>query len=191
MLFVDRKRGAIPVCLESIDQVVGVLYAEDYLVIRDRIQSPADLQPYLHKPFFCPENIFARQLIQQLESERISLALVVNEYGTVVGLVTRTDLRDALLDKLAGQTTSVELYTKASEHSIIAQGKLPINELEELLGVDLEPVEGVVTVGGWLIHKMGTIPTAGASFQSGNLRFQVLAADPNRVKKVFIQRMTG
>lgn len=188
-LFADKELSRVPVCDGDLQTILGIMHSLDYFLNRDIIQSPADLRPHLHKPFFVPESSHADQLFTQLDERDEETALVVDEYGNIVGLITREDLVEVVIGEIADRRDESASYTSAGENVIIASGKLELAEFEEIFGVPLESSNNMVTVSGWLIEQMGSIPKSGAKYQTPQFLFQVLAADPNRIRRIYIRKL--
>ncbi len=188
-LFVDEQCSRIPICRQGLDEVIGMMSAMTYFLYRNTISSPSDLLPLISKPFFVPESLPGRSLLKKFYEKKETLALVVDEYSSVSGLITLEDLVETVIGEIADLRDEKEPYTKSGSDVIIASGKLELAELEKLFGITLESPSNMVTVGGWLTEQMGDIPKNGAKFFSNGLFFHILAADPNRVRRVYIRRL--
>lgn len=187
-LFVDQEVSRIPVCKNGLDEVIGIMTAETYFIHMKRIHSTKDLLHLLNKPFFVPETLSAHTLLRQLYDRKEPLALVVDEYGSVTGLISLEDLVETVIGEIADRRDGKQHFTRSSEEVIIASGKMELSEIEEIFGVNL-PSEKMVTIGGWLTEQIGDIPKTGTKLTAHNLFFHVLAADPNRVRRVYIRRL--
>lgn len=188
-LFVDQEVSRIPVCKNGLDEVIGIMTADAYFMHMKEIKAPQDLTPWLDKPFFVPETLPARTLLRQLYDRQVELALVVDEYGSVTGLIAFEDLVEIVIGEIADRRDVKQHYTRSSEEVIIASGKLELTEIEEIFGVVLPSENNMMTIGGWLTEQIGDIPKIGTKLTSHNLFFHVLAADPNRVRRVYIRRL--
>ena len=187
-LFVDQECSRIPICRSGLDEVIGVMSANSFFLYRDTIASANDLLIYLQKPFFVPETLQGRSLLRKFYDRKESLALVVDEYSSVSGLITLEDLVETVIGEIADRRDEKERFTRSSADVIIASGKLELSELEEIIGIALESRASMVTIGGWLTEQLGDIPKNGMKFISHGLFFHILAADPNRVRRVYIRR---
>lgn len=190
-LFVDQECSRLPVYKGSLDKVMGILSARKFLVYRDRIEKPDDLIPLLKKPFFTPETTPARVLFKQLEESREVFSLVVNEYGVITGLITKEDLIETVIGAIVDRRDKTRYYTPVGQDAIIAMGQMEMEEVQELYKTSIIVPSHVLTLGGWLTDRLGDIPTVGQTYSEGGLHFKVLAAGPNRVKKVYISRAHG
>lgn len=185
-LFVKKECSRIPVCDEDLDQIIGMISVRRFFFHREHIQKPEDLRSYLIKPFFVPETMNAWALLHDLREKKETLAMVVDEYGGITGLVTQEDLIEAVVGEIADRREKSH-FTRSSEDVIIASGKLELEEIDDLFGVQLMTKEKSVTIGGWLTEQLGDIPQAGTKYVTEDFLFYVLASDPNRVRRVYIR----
>ncbi len=188
-LFVDLEITRVPVCDGNLETLLGVISSRLYFFHKEAIRTSQDLIAILKKPYFVPETTRAWTLLAHLRERQESLAIVVDEYGSISGLVTQEDLIEAVVGEIADRRDPKNLYTRSSRDCIIASGKLELTEFEEIFGVSLQSEENIVTLGGWLIEQLGDIPTAGAKYRTDEFLFYVLAADPNRVKRIYVRSL--
>jgi putative hemolysin len=188
-LFVDQECSRIPVCKEGLDQVIGVMTSRQFFVHRESINSASDLSPILEKPFFVPETVPAKVLLRQFYDRQESFAIVVDEYGSVSGLVALEDLVETVIGEIADRRDEKNLYTLSGDDVIIASGKMELADLEKIFDAPFVSQSNMVTVGGYLTEKMGDIPKSGSKLMTDGCLFHVLAAEPTRVRRVYIRRM--
>jgi putative hemolysin len=188
-LFVDQECSRIPVCRENIDSVIGMITAQVFFINRENLQVPSHLLQYLEKPFFVPEGMSAEALLVRMYEKQQSLALVVDEYGSMSGLISLEDLVEAVVGEIADARDEKSRYTMSGEDVIIASGKMEMAEFEKIFGVSLPSENNMVTIGGWLTELMGDIPKTGAKYTSHGFLFHVLAADPKRIRRIYIRRL--
>ncbi len=110
-LFVDQECSRIPVCSESLDNVIGIITSQVFFVHREKLQTTADLLPLLTKPFFVPEGISAEALLRQMYDKEESIALVVDEYGSISGLISVEDLVETVVGEIADASDEKSRYT--------------------------------------------------------------------------------
>ncbi len=188
-LFVDQECSRIPICKESLDNIVGIMTSRLFFIHREAIKDVADLQPILKKPFFVPESMGAKALLGQLYDKEESLAIVVDEYGSVSGIIALEDLVETVVGEIVDRRDEKSRYTKSSSDVIIASGKLELAEFEELFDIPLHSENNMVTLGGWLTEQLGDIPKAGTKYVTPDFLFHVLASDATRVRRVYIRRL--
>lgn len=187
-LFVDQEITRIPVCDGKVENLLGIISARRFFFNRDQIKQPKDLVAHLKKPTFVPETIKAWALLGTLRERNESVAIVVDEYGSITGLVTQEDLIEAVVGEISDRRDEKKLYTRSGDE-VIASGKLELSEFEEIFGIPLESKENIVTLGGWLIEQLGDIPTAGTKYATDQFLFYVLAAEPNRIRRIYVRRL--
>jgi len=188
-LFVQLECTRVPVCRAHLDQFLGIITSEIYFIHKNSIQIPQDLMPYFTKPLFVPESMQAEDLLNRMYEKKESFALVVDEYGAVSGLITLEDMVEIVIGEISDLKDQKTRYMRASEDSMIASGKLELVEFESIFGSELKSAHHMVTLGGWLIERLGDIPKVGAKYETPEFFFQVLAADSKRVKRIYIRRL--
>lgn len=189
LLFSNQACGRVPVCEKDLDQVVGVLTAKDYLTHRERIAEPKDVRNYVRKPFFVPETSSCRQLLEQLYDKGYIMALVVDEYGVLSGLVTREDLVELIVGEIVDQRDEKQRFTRLEDGAVIASGRWELTDFEKEFHISLKSKHGAQTIGGWLCETWGNIPEAGVKMVAHNLLFHILAANPNCIRRVHISHL--
>lgn len=187
-LFVDQQLSRLPVCEGNIQNVKGIMSAKDFLIHRDHVQQPKDIIPFLNKPFYIPESTAIRALRKKLEEENEEMAMVVDEYGSITGLITYEDLVEVVIGNIADLRDKKSLFTRSGQHEIIASGKLELLDFNEIFDSNLESPNNMVTIGGWLTEQLGYIPKSGTKFESDGFLFQVLAANPNRIRRLYVRK---
>nr|WP_283254652.1 hemolysin family protein [Luteimonas galliterrae] len=181
-----------PVYRGSDQDVLGILEVKSLL---DRLdQTAPELFQELRTPVFVSESTHAMKLLEILREEQQSLALVVDEYGDIQGLVTVSDVMGAVLGRLQSSETDDEeaLVVVRSDGSLLVDGALPIDELRELMGVAAFPDEeehDYHTAAGMTIARFGRIPHAGEHFDWDGWRIEVVDLDGPRVDKLLLARL--
>jgi len=188
-LFVDKQCTRIPIYKDTIDNILGIMSARQYFLHQHDIQKPQDLRSHLTKPFYVPETTLAQSLLWQFEERKQVIALVVDEYGAVSGLITREDLFEVVVGDISDLRDTTKEYVQSGPNEIIATGKLDLDEFNEIFHANLHSDTDMVTLGGWLTEKLGDIPRSGTKFESDGFLFQVLAADPNRIRRIYIRKL--
>lgn len=190
-LFKDEECARIPVYEGDINNLLGIITAKQYFLVKHLIHEPKDLIPYLTKPFYVPETILARTLLRKFIEHSETFALVVDEYGSINGLITQEDLSELVVGEIKDLRDRKRHYTRAGKDEIIAGGRLEISEFNTLFQVELPNTQNMSTIGGWLIAAFDEIPKSGAKFETDQFFFHVLAADPNRVRRVYIRKKSN
>lgn len=189
-LFVDQECTRIPVCEGDTDHIIGIVTSGQFFLHQQSLKETADIRPLLRSPFFVPESLSARALLDQMYEKRESVAIVVDEYGAFSGLISLEDLVEAVVGEISDRRDEKSRYTRSGDDVIIASGKLEVLELETLFDVGIESGYNMVTVGGFLTEQLGEIPKSGVKHTYKNLLFHVLSADEKRVRRVYIRRLS-
>ncbi len=181
-----------PVAQGSLDNVVGILQARDLLAKAVSCQT-IDVRSLLLPPIFLPESTPAFTALDQLKQGGRHMALVMDEYGGVLGLVTLFDVLESIVGEISGGPGESEPQViRRPDGSLLLDGLLKVDELKDLLGLKGLPDEdraGYQTLGGLLMSQFGAIPVSGQSFDWEGLRFEVIDMDQRRVDKVLVQRI--
>ena len=187
-LFLDQECTRIPIYETALENVLGIISAKQYFLNRDKIHSGKELLPFALKPVFVPESIPAKNLIRRFDETKQVLALAVDEYGSISGLVTREDLVELVIGDVADMRDSTALFIRVGEQEIIASGKLELSVFNELFDAELTSENNMVTIGGWLTEQLGEIPHSGSRHHLDRFAFTILAADPQRIRRLFIRK---
>ncbi len=178
-----------PVGQDSLDKVLGIVRAKDLLAQYLANQS-IDLKASLRHPLFVPESMRALKILDLFKQSGAHVALVVDEYGGVQGLVTHHDILEAIGGDILPETSPTEQPAiKREDGSWLIDGMLTIAEFKEILELARLPGEeqgGYDTVGGFALQQMGRIPSAGDHFETAGLRFEVVDMDGRRVDKLLV-----
>ncbi len=188
-LFVDEECSRIPVSTGGLDQIVGVMTSRLFFLHRETLKTPENLRVVLERPFFVPESVQAKILLRQFYDKQESFAIVVDEYGAVSGIVALEDLVETVIGEISDRRDEKSMYTRSGEDVIIASGKMELADIERIFDFPLVSENNMVTIGGYLTEKMGDIPKSGSKYQTEYFLFHVLAADPTRVRRVYIRRL--
>jgi putative hemolysin len=184
----------VPVCRGDLDNVEGILRAKDLLRQCLACGIP-DIKDVLQEPMFVPETLPALKLLEKMKENRTHIILVVDEYGTVKGLVTLNDILEAIVGDMPSLDESDEPYAVQREDgSWLLDGMLPIDEFKEIFGLGRlsdEETGRYLTLSGYVLSRMGRIPTAGDKFEADGLRFEIMDMDGNRIDKILVSAGTS
>ncbi len=190
-LFVDQECSRLPVCRENLDNVIGIMTSRIYFLNREKLHKTSDLPSVLKKPMFVPEGMAAETLLRKMYEKEESIALVVDEYGSISGLIGLEDLVEKVIGEIADARDVKSRYTRSGEDVIIASGKLELSEFSDIFGHFLPSENNMVTIGGWLTEQMGDIPKTGTKYTAHGFLFHVLGADAKRIRRIYIRRLTS
>ena len=173
----------LPVFEGDIDHIKGIVYAKDLLQVPD-VDAHTRTVRDLMKPelYFVPETKLGSDLLREMQRDNVRMAIVIDEYGGVAGLVTIEDLVEEIVGEIRDEHEKAEVV-KESDNSYIFNGNTDVDLLEKLLGVRPEEKEAT-TIAGLVSELAGHIPKAGEVFQENGLRFEVLESTERRVDRV-------
>jgi CBS domain containing-hemolysin-like protein len=184
----------IPVFNRSPDDIVGILHTKDLLVELAKPDENARLAwpQILRKPFFVPETKRVDDLLQEFQRSRNHIAVVLDEYGGVSGIVTIEDVLEEIVGEIADEHDEalIDGIKTLDEHSAEALAKVRIHEINERLGLSLPEEENYDTIGGFVFHELGRIPNVGEELVWNDVRIKVLDATRRRIDRVRIQVMS-
>ena len=190
---IKTNHSRVPVRNESLDDIVGILHIKDVLA-NLFLQEKKDIKSLLRKPIFVSPSISLLDLLYEMRVKRRHLALVVDEYGGIDGLVTIEDLVEELVGDIEDEhdlTTECRLE-KMQDGSIILEARITMDLIEDLLSSirkeDLN--EEIETLGGFIINIAGRVPVKGEviKYSPSGLKFEILEADP---RKVILVKLRG
>jgi magnesium and cobalt exporter, CNNM family len=177
----------IPVYQGSVEAVVGVVTLKDLLGAVARGETPR-LPALLRPAVFVPETVRISRLLRQIQQTRQGLAMVVDEYGSVVGLVTIEDVVEEIVGEIRDEGDHpAEFITNLADGSVVVDGVTPIDEVERHLGITLPKPRDFSTVAGLLLDALNSVPTPGTSVVVAGRRWTVLEMDSARIRRVGVQ----
>jgi CBS domain containing-hemolysin-like protein len=198
-MIVRAGHSRLPVFDESLDNIVGILYAKDllpYLKQNGRPTQPIDVRALVRTPVYVPESKAVDELLHEMQNAKRHIAIVVDEYGGTAGLVTMEDVVEEIVgeiqDEYDTEEAMVEPMHSDDELAFRLDGRVSMDDLRDLfeLSDDDEPDEEAYdTVGGFVVHRVGRIPLPGAEIPfRDRVTLRVEAAEPRRVAKVIAVR---
>lgn len=186
LIYLFSEENLPEICvIEQEETVLGTISSKTFFMKKNEIESSKDLLIWLQRPLFIPETSTTKTALEQLREQKVSIALVIDEYGSSVGLVSERDIIDQIIK--TKRAPEEEEFTRVSKDAIIATSTLPLSKIKELFGITLTSAYHVITLGGWLAEKLDKIPQSGEIWREKELFFRVLSADPTRIRKIYIQ----
>lgn len=182
-LIKEEGHSRYPVYKESIDNIIGVIHVKDILT---RWQGEGDikLSRFLRQPFVVPETKNVEELLRELKKKRTHIAIVVDEYGGVSGVVTIEDIIEEIVGEIRDEYDLEEVkIVPLSDGSVVVDARLDIEELSSHFGVEI-PKEKFETVGGLVTFLLGRVPKNGEEISFENLKFIVESADEKKAGRV-------
>jgi len=181
---IECGRSRIPVTGDGLDDIVGVLYARDLLELFDRGGEPTPVSKLMRDAAFVPETKNVSELFRELQLMKVHMAVVVDEFGGTAGLVTMEDLIEEIVGEIEDEYDQEEtLVLAVGDDEHIIDGRLPVDDLEELLGEGL-PEGDWDTVGGLVLGLAGRVPEVGEVFHVKDTAFTAEVVQGRRVARV-------
>jgi putative hemolysin len=189
---IEEGHSRIPVYEETIDEIVGILYAKDLLpYLKDSAGDPPELRTLLRTPVFVPESMSVDDLLHEFQRRKVHIAIVLDEYGGTAGLVTIEDLLEEIVGEIQDEYDVEEpLIVQLSDDEARIDGRADVDDLAELFDatLGLEDEDEYDTVGGLIYHRIGGIPKPGDQVVVDGLTLTVETTDGRRVGKVLVVR---
>jgi CBS domain containing-hemolysin-like protein len=180
-------RSRVPVTGESVDHVVGIVYARDLLELFDQESPVRTAGSISHDPYFVPETKPISKLLREMQANQQHMAIVVDEFGGTAGLVTIEDLIEELVGEIVDEYDDEEPMIVEVDGAWLVDARLDVDELAEVVGVDL-PSDEWDTVGGLVLELAGRVPEEGEAFDHDGLVFIADSVQGRRVAKVIVRR---
>lgn len=180
----ENRYSRMPVFRSSLDNILGILHVKDVIAAVE----PFSLEGHLRKPFFIPESATVQAAFQDMRRNRAHIAIVVDEYGGVEGIVTLEDLIEELVGEINDEyDEDVEMLHKVNDGLWVLEGNLQVKELNQNLGLDLPEDPSYTTIAGFLISILDKIPAEKEQIRYGTLVFTVEKMLGNKIARVSLR----
>jgi len=194
-LVVEAKFSRIPVWEKNIDDIAGIVVARDILKVPDREAAQRQVRELIRPALFVPETKLGSELLKEMQRKNQQMAIVIDEYGLMAGLVTIEDLVEEILGEI-GEEDRVPVPDVVREPSgaMVLRGSLSLDKVQDLFGVDFsngQHESNAATLAGLLNSVTGHVPAMGEKIDYGGLRFEVLEANQRKVLRLRANRASG
>ena len=194
---VKDQHSRVPIYGSLPDQILGVLYTKDLLAVMAEKVAPTftvpanfDLRAILHQPMIVPEGMSLTQMLKEVRRRHAQMALVVDEFGTYVGLVTIEDVLEQIVGEIQDEYDLEEsAVRKEGENILVVDASMSLRDLASERDIVLPRGAGYETVAGFVLARLGIIPKGGESFVFENRRYTVLEVESRRVSKIRIETL--
>jgi putative hemolysin len=182
---IKSGHSRMPVYEESVDNVLGLLYAKDLLKIWRKGDKIESLRSLLRPATFVPEAKKVDELLEEMQTGHVHMAMVVDEYGGIAGLVTLEDIFEEIVGEIQDEYDQSEEapYVQAGDGEYVFQGKVDLRDFNEVMSSQL-PTEETETLGGFIYEQMGRVPTSGETLQVGDIHLTIEQVTGRRIRKV-------
>ncbi len=187
------KYSYFPVVQDTLDNIVGVVRGKDLLSLSMEAK-PFNIKEICRKPLFVTEKTPAVKVLELFKTSKMHIAFVVDEYGAIQGLVTFGDILRSVFEDVEDTPEEEREIIKREEGSWLISGSLPLDEFMDYMETgrpDEKERAGINTVGGFVMAKIGAVPSEGQHFEWRGLRFEVVDMDGRRVDKILVSRKSG
>lgn len=183
-VIIEHGYSRIPVYEETIDNIIGIIYAKDLLEGLRNGHYPATLEEIARPAHFIPESKKIDELLHEFQQKRVHIAIVVDEYGGTAGLVTIEDLLEEIVGEIEDEyDTGEPPIRRISETEAIMDARVSIHDLNEMFGLSIQG-EDFDTIGGFLFARLGRIPNVGDEIEADGVVLSILSTVGRRIKKV-------
>jgi len=186
----DKGHSRIPVYEETIDNIIGLVYAKDLLTEIGKDLKAFDLKSKMRDAYLGPESKPLRDLLHEFQNQKLHIAVVLDEYGGTAGIVTIEDILEEVVGEITDEyeKTPTEPFKQIDELTFEVDARMYIDEANDELDIELPEDEDYDTIGGFVFSHLGYIPKVGETFDYENLTIAVTAAGPRVVKKLTIKK---
>ena len=187
-VILEAGHSRAPVYADHIDNIIGILYVKDLLVHWRNGNEPPSVQELVREVYYVPETKPVSDLLRELQTKKVHIAIVVDEYGGTAGLVTIEDILEEIVGEIQDEHDPEEFYMqRISEDEYIFSARMDLDDVNDWISADL-PTDDSDTLGGLIYTMLGRVPQVGDILEVDDLLLTVLTVDGRRIGKVKIQR---
>lgn len=189
-IIIENRYSRIPVYEETVDHIVGILHTRDYLESLADGKAP-DLRDIMQTPYFVFRTQQLSKILNAFKRTKIHLAIVTDEYGGTLGIVTMEDLLEEIVGEIWDEDEEIEHnYYKIGKGEFLVNGDIELDDLLALFDLDEDAIESdSVTVGGFILEHAGTIPHKRQSIEADGFRFTVMEVKDQRIIRVVVKKL--
>lgn len=182
-----------PVFEETIDKIIGMVYAKDLLTELGKAPGDFKLTDKIRQAYFVPETKPLRELLNEFKKQKLHIAVVLDEYGGTAGIITLEDIIEQLVGEISDEyeKTPPEPVVKIDPHTIEADARIYIDDLNDKYDFNLPEDDDYDTIGGFVFSHLGYIPKTGTEFDYADMKFTIALAEARKIKRVRIRKQTG
>jgi len=180
----------VPVFEDNIDNIIGLVYAKDLLAEIGKEPADFKLREKMRTVYFVPETKRLRVLLHEFQTQKLHIAVVLDEYGGTAGIVTLEDILEELVGEITDEyeETPPEPIKKIDQHTIEVDARTSIDDVNDEFELSLPEDEDYETIGGFVFSRLGYIPKTNESFEYENLKFTIALAETRRIKRIRIHK---
>ena len=188
-LILSERYSRIPVYKDTLDNVIGILHTRDFLEAIVNGETP-NIQELIQPAYFIYKTKKLSKVLTDFKHKKLNIAIVSDEYGGTVGIVTMEDLLEEIVGEIWDEDEEIEhMYKELSDGSYEISGDMDIDEMLELFALDPKTIQSEsVSVGGWVLEMLGSIPNEGDSFQFDSLFITVAEVSEQRITRLIMKK---
>ncbi|WP_333861461.1 hemolysin family protein [Clostridium sp.] len=186
-VFMERQHTRYPVCTDNKDNVIGFIHIKD--LYKQQIQGDKNIKDIIRKVKFIPKWMSISDLLKMFKKEKSQIAIIIDEYGGTLGLVTIEDILEEIVGEIQDEfdEEGAEI-NKTEDNKYVVDGKLILEDINDLLEIDIQS-ENVDTLGGWIYSKLDSYPKVNDKINYENYQFTVLKCNKKRISKILIEKL--
>ena len=189
---IETRYSRLPVYDNSLDEIIGVAYARDIMAVPEREAPNRIVREFIRPALFVPETKHGSELLKEMQRKNQQMAVVIDEYGLMAGIVTVEDLVEEIVGEIGEEDRQpAPDVVRESADSMVLRGSVPVEKVRNLFGIDLEETlanAGATTIAGLLNNIAGHVPRTGESIEYDGLTFDVLEANQRKVLRLRARR---
>jgi CBS domain containing-hemolysin-like protein len=183
----DNPHARVPVYVSNIDNIQGMVLSHDLIQIDDGVAATTMVRKLMRPVIFVPETKKSSELLREMQKENNHMAIVIDEYGSVAGVVTMEDLVEAIVGEIRDEHEQVTDVVREADNSYVMKGNVDVGRLEDIFDLHLDQHDST-TVGGLVSALLGRIPQPGEVIEEDGLRFEVLESTDRKIEKLRVCR---
>jgi putative hemolysin len=183
----EKPHQRVPVYVSNIDNIQGMVLAQDLIQIDDSAAAGTMVRKLMRPVMFVPETKKGSELLREMQKENQHMAIVIDEYGSVAGIVTMEDLVEAIVGEIRDEHEQTTDVIREADNSYVLKGNVDVGRLEDIFELRLDQHD-TATVGGLVSAMLGRIPQPGEVVEEDGLRFEILESTDRKVEKLRVCR---
>jgi len=184
------SKSRLPVYHYHLDNIIGIVNGNDILKF-SMSERPVKAVEIIRPPYFIPETKTVLSTLREFQKNKVSIAIVIDEYGGVAGLITMEDIVEEIVGELQDELDKEEpMLTKLSENTYLVNARMELDEFNEAMGTDFD-YENINSVGGIVLSELEHIPTINETLTLENIEFKILEMVKTRIQKIIIKDLRG
>ncbi|MCH2174509.1 MAG: hemolysin family protein [Lentisphaeria bacterium] len=185
----ESGHSRIPVYKKDIDDIIGVIYSKHLLM--ENVEVIGKITELMNQPVYIPETKNVASLLDEFKQNKVHIAVVIDEYGGTAGIITLEDILEEIVGEISDEFDSEEIVEELlpdQQGVLTVEGRTPIDDINDALGLDLPEEEDNVTIGGFVTSELGRIPNSGELIEMEQVEFQIVEADERKILQLQVRK---